>query len=111
MAKQNQGTKNQDDIKTESLSKSKTNNTIVFWCYIVGGVAGNILYMSDLNSFVVSVYAWVIAIPFNGIMSVTHWFTPTTIETQEAYGKILLGGLVFGSVVLGIYSNRQNRIS
>ncbi len=110
MAKQNQGTKNQDDMKSESLSKSRVNNKIVFWCYIVS-LIGVILYMTDLNSWVVSFFAWVIAIPFNGVMSVTQWFTPTTIEIQEAYWKIILGGIVFGSILLGVYSNRQNKIS
>ena len=110
MAKQNQGTKNTDDIKSESLSKSKINNKIVFWCYIVACI-GVILYMTDLNTILVAFFAWVVAIPFNGVMSVTQWFTPTTIATQEAYGKIILGGIVFGAILLGVYSNRQNKLS
>ena len=110
MAKQNQGTQNDVAIKKETLSKSKVNNNIVFWCYIIACI-GVILYMTDLNSFIVSLCAWVVAIPFNGVMSVTHWFTPTTIETQEAYWKIIIGGIVFGAIILGVYSNRQNKIS
>ena len=110
MTKQNQGTQNTDAIKKESLNKSKSNNTIVFWCFVLSAV-GNILYMTDMNSIVVAFYSWVVAVPFNGVMSVTHWFTLTSIETQEAYGKIILGGIVFGAIVLGVITNRQNRIS
>ncbi len=108
MAK-NIGTQNTDQVKKEQLAKGKDNNTTVFICFVIA-FTGGAMYALDANDGVVVFFAWVCAIVFNGVMSVTHWWEPTTIEIQEAIWSGILGVIYFGAIGLGIYSNRQNKM-
>ncbi len=97
--------------ETARLDKNNINNTAVYVCYVIPLVIG-FFELIHFNEWIVAGFAWVCAIVYNGIVSSTplEWEL-TSIKVQEAYWGGILVILFFGSIVWGINSNRQNKIS
>ncbi len=97
--------------ETARLDKNNINNTAVYVCYVIPLVIG-FFELIHFNEWIIAGIAWISAVLFNGIVSVTplDW-EPTSIKVQEAYWGGFLVMLFFGSIVWGINSNRQNKIS